>query len=194
MKLKRSRQTLLFLSLFGILILTLMFTNGVAAGKPGYEQAFVNNKTVTINAIDVPNHAPPQAQADFYEVVYPIGWQGLGIGTPQCNPCDHAGNGIDFTDFHDHILDSMPSDPGHGEYSPLWHVFVVVPAYSFITGGNPANDAAVTAAYASHIPTKSEAAVDALLNDTLPGGLPVAVEIDTEFYFLCAVVNPHAAR
>jgi hypothetical protein len=192
---KKRRQLLLLFSLFVLAIMCLVMVNGVAAGKPGYEQAFINGGTVTINAIEVPNHAPSQAQADFYEVVYPIGWQGLGIGTPQCNPCDHEGNGIDFTDFHDHILDSMPANPGHGEFSPLWHVFVVLPNYSFLSGPpDPAHDAAVNTAYASHIPTTSETAVDDLLADTLPDGSPVAIEIDTDFYFLCAVVNQHASR
>ena len=191
----KRRKTLLIFSVL-LVLLGLTLVSGVSATKPGYEPAYVNGKTVTINAIEVSQHAPAQAQADFYEVVYPIGWQGLGIGTPQCNPCDHVGDGIDFTDFHDHILDSMPSDPGHGEFRTLWHVFVVIPNYSFLSPGPPnaAHDAAVNAAYASHIPTKSEAAVDALLADTLPDGSPVAIEIDTEFYFLCAVVNSKAAR
>src|ERR1051325_2950570 len=162
------RSRLIFMSV--LLILSGLIFVGRATARPGYEAAYVNGKTVTINAIDVPNHAPLKAQADFYEVVYPIGWENLGLAPPQCNPCDHEGNGIDFTDFHDHVLDSIPSAPGHGEFSPLWHVFVVLPAYSFITGGNPANDAAVSAAYASHLPTKSEAAVDDLLEDTLPDG------------------------
>jgi len=189
------RQTVLLISLV-VTIASLILISNVAASGPGYEPAYVNGKTVTINAIDVPNHAPAQAQADFYEVVYPFyptGWQDLGLAAPQCNPCDHEGNGIDPTDFHDHILDSMPSSPGHGEFSPLWHVFVVVPAYSFIAGGDPSNDAAVNAAYASHIPTTSEAAVDNLLNATV-NGAPVAIEIDTNFYFLCAVVNQHAVH
>jgi len=172
----------------------------VAYSQPGYEPAYVGGKTVTINAIEVPNHAPYRAQADFYQVVYPIGWQDLGVATPQCNPCDHGGDGIDFTDFHDHILDSMPSAPGHGEFSPLWHVFLVVPAYD----GNPfdsnflqtidAHDIAVNAAYASFLPTTSESAVDDLLAARLEDGSPVAIEIDTDFYFLCAVVNRHAAK
>ncbi len=159
-------------------------------GSPGYEPAYVNGSTVTINAIEVPNRAPSRAQADFYEVVYPDGWASLGLAPPMCNPCDHDGNGIDALDFHDHILDSAPAIPGHGEYSPLWHVYVVVPAYS----GDATHDAAVTAAYAPHIPTTSEAAVDALLGSHLTDGSPVAVEIDTQFYFLCAVVNSHASR
>jgi hypothetical protein len=93
------------------------------------------------------------------------------------------------------VLDSVPSDPGHGEFRTLWHVFAVAPAaYSFLTGGDSANDDAVAAAYASYLPAKSEAEVDALVDSTLPDVTPVAVEIDTNSYFLCAVVNHKAAR
>ena len=161
-----------------------------APGKPGYEPAWVNGQLVTINAIEVPNTAvPAKAQGDFYEVVYPNGWQNLGLAPPQCNPCDHTGDGIDPTDFHDHILDSMPGTPG-GEFSPLWHVSLVLPAYN----GNADHDAQVSTAYASHLPTKSESEIDALLGSKAPDGSPLAVEVDTHFYFLCAVVNQQAAR
>src|SRR6266478_4535551 len=177
-----------------LIILALVLVSGASASKPEYEPAYINGKTVTINAIEVSQNAPPQAQADLYLVIYPLGWEELGVAPPQCNPCDHGGDGIGFDDFHDHVLDSVPADPGHGEFRTLWHVFAVAPAYSFITGGDPANDDAVGAAYASHLPAKSEAAVDALLALTLPNGSPVAVEIDTESYFLCAVVNRRAAR
>ena len=177
-----------------VVILSLILVSGVFAGRPDYEPAYFNGETYTINAIEVPNRAPLQAQADLYLVIYPIGWEDLGVDPPQCNPCDHEGEGISFDDFHDHVLDSIPSSPGHGEFSPLWHVFAVLPAYSFITGGDPANDAAVSAAYANHLPAKSEAAVDTLLESTLPDGSPVAIEFDTESYFLCSVVNRHAAR
>jgi len=146
-----------------------------------------------MNAIEVPQHAPLQAQADLYLVVYPFGWEALGIAPPQCNPCDHDGEGIDFFDFHDHVLDSIPADPGHGEFRTLWHVFGVAPAYSFFTGGDPANDDAIGNAYAQYLPAKSEAAVDALLDAKLPDGSPVAIEVDTESYFLCSIVNRHAA-
>jgi hypothetical protein len=177
-----------------LIILALVLVSGASASKPEYELAYVNGKTVTINAIEVSQNAPHQAQADLYFVVYPIGWEELGVAPPQCNPCDHGGDGIQFDDFHDHVLDSTPSDPGHGEYRTLWQVFAVVPAYSFITGGDPANDEAVAAAYASHLPAKSESAVDALVDSTLADGSPVAIEIDTDFYFLCAVVNRRAAK
>jgi len=162
-------------------------TNG---GLLGYEPAYYNDTTVWINAIELAQHAPAQAQADLYEVVYPIGWESLGVDPPQCNPCDHEGNGIDFTDYHDHILDSIPRSPGHGEYRALWHVFVVLPAYN----QDASHDQAVSEALAAHLPIQSEDEVDALLAETLSDGSPVAVEIDTQFYFLCAVVNPRAVR
>ena len=147
------------------------------AGPPEYEQAYVNGNTVTINAIEV--HQNPNvltnATADFYQVVYPAN-HSLWPGNPQCNPCDHQGNGIDFTDFHDHVLDSVPGT-GHSEFSPLWHVFLIVPSAE-----------TTQAEWAAHLPLKSEAAVDALVDSG------VATEIDTHFYFLCAVVNSHAAH
>ena len=177
-----------------VVILGLLLVSGVSADQPDYEPAYFNGKTVTINAIELSQHAPLQAQADLYLVVYPIDWEELGVAPPQCNPCDHGEDGIGFDDFHDHVLDSIPSDPGHGEFRTLWHVFAVAPAYSFITGGDPANDDAVAAAYASYLPAKSEAAVDALVALTLPDGSPVAVEIDTNSYFLCSVVNRKAAK
>jgi hypothetical protein len=163
------------------------------AQRPEYEPAYVNGKTVTINAIELQQRAPLQAQADFYLVVYPwvvVGWQALGVPPPQCNPCDHGGDGLTFDDFHDHVLDSMPSDPGHGEFRTLWHMFGVIPAYT----GDFAHDLLAEIAYASHLPAKSEAAVDALLSDTLPDGSPVAIEIDLEAYFLCSVVNNNAGK
>ena len=90
-------------------------------GPPGYEPAYVGGITVRINAIEVKQNPTQQAQADFYEVVYPfdpVTGQELPNywpSSPQCDPCDHQGNGITPDDFHDHVLDSRPSDPGHGE-------------------------------------------------------------------------------
>lgn len=190
----KTRRNKLRFFLLLLMMSSLLLASGVSASQPGYEPAYVNGRTVTINAIEVSQNAPEQAQADFYEVVYPIDWQALGLNPPQCNPCDHEGNGIDFTDFHDYVLDSMPAQPGHGEYRTLWHVFVVLPAYSFITGGDPANDNAVAQSYANSLPVKSELAVNGLLESRLPDGSPVAIEVDTDFYFLCAVVNRNASR
>jgi hypothetical protein len=153
--------------------LALAVPAAASAAPPEYEQAYFNDQTVTINAIEVHQSegALTHAAADFYQVVYP---PGTGL-TPQCNPCDHNGNGIDPTDFHDHVLDSVPGT-GHGEFNPLWHVFLIQP----IPG--------MEAAYAARLPVKSEAAVDKLIADGL------ATETDLHFYFLCSVVNGHAAR
>jgi hypothetical protein len=176
---------------FGIGITLLSVTaHASLAAAPGYEEAYVNGRTVTINAIEIQQRAPAQAQADFYEVVYPIGWESLGIQPPQCNPCDHQNDGIDFTDYHDHVLDSAPADPGHGEYRAPWHVYLVMPAYNH----DPTHDAAVSQAYVGRLPAKSEAEAEALTQLRLADGSPVAVQVDTHFYFLCAVVSPNAAR
>jgi len=158
------------------LVLAFALAGSAGAAAPGYEAAYVNGNAVTINAIEVHQNANTlaHATADFYLVVYPRD-QSLWPSTPQCDPCDHDGQGIDFIDFHDHVLDSVPSDPGHGEFSPLWHVFAIIPL--------PNKEAE----YASHLPVKSEADAEALVTSGL------AVEVDLNFYFLCSVVNANAA-
>ena len=72
-----------------------------------------------MNHIEVPQNpgALAHAAADLYAVIYPAN-HALWPSPPQCNPCVHDGNPI----YHDHVLDSIPSDPGHGEFNPLWHV------------------------------------------------------------------------
>jgi hypothetical protein len=168
------------------IVLSFVLANSLYAGKPGYEAAYYNGSTVIINAIDVKQNPTTRAQADFYEVVYPSNWQALGLPTPQCHPCDHEGNGIDFTDFHDHILDSIPSSPGHGEYSPLWHVFLILPLCDPALGGSGCTAGAGT--YASHLPVKSEADAEALAD------MGLGMEVDTGFYFICAVVSANAGK
>jgi hypothetical protein len=146
------------------------------SAKPTYELAYYNGTIVTMNHIDVPQNpgALDHAAADLYAVIYPAD-QTLWPSPPLCNPCVHNGNPI----YHDHVLDSIPSNPGHGEFNALWHVFVIRPANSL---------PATQAAYAALLPMTSEAAVDAAI------AAGVATEIDTGSYFLCAIVNPRAAR
>jgi len=165
-------------------VAALAFASGGAAGPPEYEPAYFGGETVTINAIELKQneHALEQASAELYVVVYPLVARNAGL-VPQCNPCDHAGNGIDPGDFHDHVLDSIPSNPGGGEFSPLWHILVVRPNYT----ADPAHNAAVDAAYLLQLPLMSEAAVDAFI------AAGYAVEVDTGHYFLCSVVSAHAA-
>jgi hypothetical protein len=144
-------------------------------GGPAYELAYYNGTIVTMNHIEVPQNsgALAHAAADLYAVIYPAD-HSLWPSPPLCNPCVHNGSPI----YHDHVLDSIPSDPGHGEFNALWHVFVIRPA-----NGLPATQAA----YAARLPMTSEAAVDAAI------AAGVAQEIDTGSYFLCSIVNSHAA-
>src|SRR4051812_36509045 len=152
-------------------------TAGAAVWPPSYEAAYFDGQTVTMNVIDVPQHEGvlAHATADLYVVFYPRVALDAGL-VPQCYPCDRPP--------HDHVLDSIPSDPGGGEFSPLWHVLAIRPNYTT----DAAHNAAVNAAYLSELPLTSEAAVDAFVD------AGYAVEIDTRQYFICSIVNTNAAR
>jgi hypothetical protein len=64
-------------------------------------------------------------------------------------------------------------------------VFLIVPkGFLSPAGSSPAT----LAAYRSRLPMTSEAAIDSAI------AAGVAEEIDTRFYFLCAVVNAHASH
>jgi|KBSMisStaDraftv2_1062788.scaffolds.fasta_scaffold42959_2 hypothetical protein len=154
-------------------------TPTAVSGRPEYELAYYNGTIVTMNHISVPQNpgALAHAAADLYAVFYPAN-HALWPAPPLCNPCDHPGPPGDPRNYHDHILDSIPSDPGHGEFNALWHVFAILPANSL---------PATQAAYAARLPMTSEAAVDAAI------AAGVAREIDTGSYFLCSIVNAHAA-
>ena len=172
-----------------LIILGLLFVSGSLAqgGRPpDHEVGYFNGSVFNFTAADwLPQAAPQKVQTNIFVVAYPIGWQDLGLAAPQCNPCDHAGNGIGFDDFHDHVLDSVPTYPG---YTGLRHVNVVLPNYSFLSGDNdPVRDAAVSAAYASHLPATSVTAVQDLLNSTAPDGSPLAIWIDAGFYIRLSV-------
>jgi hypothetical protein len=150
------------------------------SGQPEYEHAYYNGTIVTMNHISVPQNpnALEHAAADLYAVFYPASHALWPPGVfPLCNPCDHPGPAGDARNYHDHVLDSIPGDPGHGEFNALWHVFAVMPA-----------NASQTGAFAALLPMKSEAKVD----EAIKAG--VAREVDTHSYFLCSIVNPHAAK
>ncbi len=162
-----------------------------ATAGPAYEPAYANGHTVIISAKDpFPGKVARRAQNQYYEVIYPIGWQSLTTSVPQCNPCDHAGDGDDFFDYHDHVFAGEPSNPGRGAYGPLWRLNLVVPAVT----GDAQHDAAVAVMYAMHLPTTSSGAVKALLAAKLADGSPIAELIDVDYVFLAAIVNPNAAH
>ena len=143
-------------------------------GPPAYERAYYNGTIVTMNHIEVPQNPNvlEHAAADLYAVIYPSN-HALWPSLPLCNPCIHNGNPI----YHDHVLDSIPSNPGHGEFNPLWHAFVIRAANSTV---------ATQTAYALRLPMTSEADVDAAI------AAGVASETDTHSYFICSIVNAHA--
>ena len=167
----RRRKTLMAISLFLVLLAAAIFTScsnnptdpsqariaTTLNSRPGYEPAYVNDTTVTINAIEVRQNPTEHAQADFYEVVYPFDpatgqeLPNFWPSAPQCNPCDHQGNGITPDDFHDHVLDSQPSNPGHGAYNALWHVYLIMPNYT----GSADHNAAVNSTLQSMLPARS---------------------------------------
>jgi len=57
--------------------------------------------------------------------------------------------------------------------------------------GSADHNAAVNAALKSLLPAKSEDAVNTLLSTQIEG-VPLAIKIDTHFYFICAVVGANA--
>jgi hypothetical protein len=162
------------------------------AGPPVFEPAYANGQTVIISVGDAvdphPGHVPGQAQNEYFEVIYPIGWEQLVQHVPQCNPCDHGGDGDDPFDYHDHVFAGEPGDPGNGVYGPLWRLSFVVPAYT----QDETHNAAVSVAYAAHLPVTSAAAVQALLAAILPDGSPIAEWFDVDFVFRAAIVNANA--
>ena len=172
------------------LFLSSAASTSVLAG-PAYEPAYANGRTVIISVKDpMPGKIARQAQNQYYEVIYPIGWQSLTASVPQCNPCDHGGDGDDFFDYHDHVFGADPFNTGGGAYGPLWRLNFVIPAVT----GNLVHDAAVATMYASFLPTTSASAVKTLLAASLADGSPIAELIDVDYVFLAAIVNPNATH
>jgi hypothetical protein len=179
------------------LIMPLFCLNGVATAADPHPQlasegAYADGALVTISI--TPPTASSKAlnsQLTLFLVVYPNGFETLGIGTPICNPCDHGGDGIDPTDFHDHVLSGLPRNRAGGRPDPpVFHLFQVRPAYT----GDEAHDASVTAAYAGRLPAKSSAAVAALLAARLNDGSPLAILADLNLQLTAPVIKEHPVR
>jgi hypothetical protein len=103
-----------------------------AIGRPEYELAYYNGTIVTMNHISVPQNpqALDHAAADLYAVFYPAN-HALWPAPPLCNPCDPPREApMTRATTTTTCLDSIPSDPGHGEFNPLWHVFAIMPVNS----------------------------------------------------------------
>ena len=181
------------LTTFALLALCLLSASSLYAqhsGKPGNELGYYNGQVIQFGAdLDIPQQVPSKVEGNIYLAVYPIGFEDLGLSDPQCNPCDHLGDGITFDDFHDHVLDSVPGVPG---YTALKHVTAILPNYSFLNGGNdPVRDAAISAAYATHLPATSVDDIEDLLNSTAPDGSPLAVRRDLGIFIRLSVNGFH---
>jgi hypothetical protein len=161
---------------------SLIFVSNLYAQQPAQELGYFDGQTVRFSAdLSIPQKVPSRIQHTVFLVVYPIGFHNLGLADPQCNPCDHLGDGIGFDDFHDHVLDSAPGIPGYTAFS---RVAAVLPNYS---SNDPVRNAAISVAYAAHLPATSEDAVNDLLNSTAPDGTPLAVRNDLGIYIRLSV-------
>jgi hypothetical protein len=166
-------------------------------GKRAFEPAFANGHLVTISVKDpFPGTVARAAQGDYFEVIYPLGWSALTQSVPQCNPCDHGGDGDDMHDYHDHVFGGEPSQPGAGAYKPIWRLSLVVPAYIVYpkTEQDLQHNAAVSAAYAKWLPIKSADAVRQLLAAKLGNGVPIAELLETDYVFQAAFVSANAVH
>jgi hypothetical protein len=187
---KKLRQLVLGISLIMLLCLNSVAT---ATDHPAlaFEGAYADGALVTIG-ITAPtvSSVPLESQFTLFLVVYPNGFDSLGIGPPICNPCDHGGDGVDPTDFHDHVLSGFPHDRAGGRHDPIFHLFQVLPAYT----GVAAHDASVTASYAGHLPATSNAAVAALLSAKLNDGSQVATISDLNLQLSAPEIREHPVR
>jgi hypothetical protein len=177
-----------------VLILTALLSlsgdmRAAVAGPPAYEHAYAEGRIVTISIQDPhPGQSAQKAHGIYFEVIYPIGWELLTESVPQCNPCDHLGDGEDYFDYHDHVFSAAPSSPAKG-YRPLWQLNIIVPAYS----DDLAHNLAVSEAYASYLPLTSAADVAELLEATLGDGTPIALRLEEDYVFRATIVNENAA-
>lgn len=115
--------------------------------------------------------APAGERSVFYQIAYPRDWESMGLAAPICNPCDHAQDGVQWTDYHDHLM-TRP-DLEHR------HVFNIEPAYT----GDAVHDAEVALAYAERLPVMSAVDANRLMAARLPTGEPIAQIVDYDFYF-----------
>ncbi|MGL5928282.1 MAG: hypothetical protein ACRCY8_05050 [Dermatophilaceae bacterium] len=113
----------------------------------------------------------------LYQVRYPDGWPEW-TARPLCNFCDHAQNGRDVADFHDHVL-TRPDRRSNAAGAVTWHVYDVVPAYT----ADQDRDAELGKALAALLPVQSVAEVRRLVDRRMPDGRPLVRVVDTGIEF-----------
>jgi hypothetical protein len=148
--------------------------SAVDHGHEPFQPGYLGGHTVVYQP------GPPVAEAavvPLYQVRYPDGWTKL-TARPLCNYCDHAQNGEDAADYHDHVL-APPDRRANAAGRVTWHVYDVVPAYT----GDPDHDAAVSAAIAGRLPVQSVGQVSRLALRRMPDGSSIVRVVDTGVEF-----------
>lgn len=126
----------------------------------------------------------PDSVTMLYEVEYPTGWQAL-LARPLCNYCDHNGDGENAWDYHDHVLDDLPTRKANAAGDVHWQVMHVLPDY----GDDEAINAEITNAYADLLPVQSGDDVRRLLDATLDDATAIATAIDTQYIFTAPLIR-----
>lgn len=144
-------------------------------GRETFQSGYLGGRTVVYR----PGPPKPGARLlPLFQIRYPDRWWQL-TARPQCNYCDHAGNGRDSTDFHDHLLGRRPDRAANAAGAVNWQVSDIVPAYT----GDAEKDAAVTEAYAAHLPVRSARELRRLLAARTAGGTRLARVVGTGIVF-----------
>jgi hypothetical protein len=144
-------------------------------GRETFQPGYLDGRAVVYR----PGAPAPDAQIlPLYQVRYPDRWWER-TARPQCDYCDHAGDGADASDFHDHLLGRRPDPAANAAGRVTWQVSDVVPGYT----GEARTDAAVTEAYAAYLPVRSIRELRRLLAARTADGTAVARVVDTGIVF-----------
>jgi hypothetical protein len=149
-------------------------------GHEMLQPAYLNGHLVQFMLLGPAKDAPKAKTRTIFEVEYPNNWNET-LARPLCDYCDHFGDGENAWDYHDHILESAPSQADNTSKAVYWSVLHIQPAYS--KEGNTAKDAAISKAYAALLPVQSSGAAKKLIDAKLPDGTPLARAIDVKYTF-----------
>ncbi len=155
------------------LMLTTIFSlvAPVIAGKPFFEEVYVNGNTVWMNAIGMPHETPDPSHADFY--AFPSAFPTPGPPPPV------------------YQLSVIDSEPGDSWYSPLWNVEIIFIFDLDLDGNSPlGNDVFDQDDYDIVVGLNGGPLTSSEQVHAWEGILYIIVE--TGDVFLCAVVNENA--
>ncbi len=150
-----------------------------------FQPAYLNNRLVQFaNLGAAPKGISAKQIHTIYETEYPTGWQET-LARPLCNYCDHFGDGENAWDYHDHVLDGLPSQADNDAKTVYWNVIHVQPAYT----KDASKDAQISKAYAALLPAQSVSAVKKLLAAKLTDGTVIANALDVKYIFIAPLTR-----